>query len=110
MKEQKQYLITFENGCNLFINASSVSDAIRDGLESLMSCFPPEVDRSRMVEATQVKRFGACCQVCGKYLKDSVSTLKIPAEGLSIGADLCISCARRVADAYEELYAAPEES
>ena len=101
MEELSQYMLSFENGARLFINAKSIADATGKGLEDLIKCFPNDCSVETLRQPTVVRRIGNYCVMCGK-----------PADRLSIefspGVDflkvkMCVGCARTVADAYEEL-------
>lgn len=98
-----QYAISFENGSSLFIQARDLSDAVENGVNALISCMPKDFDRDSLVRPTAVRRCGDYCRICGVSLKSSVGTIEIPAEILhSVSMKVCVPCARRVADAYEE--------
>lgn len=104
MKGRALYAISFENGCNLFINASSLKDAVTKGLDSLLSCLPEDFDRSNLVGITQVRRCDDCCHMCGTMFeeKEGIHIVEVPAEPPNRGTRVCISCARRVAEAYDK--------
>ena len=94
------YSISFENGCSLFINAPSISDAAKDGIESLVSCMPKDFVRENMVSPTIIRLRGDFCKICGRTLRPEI-TITVKRGVDRAGGMFCVSCARNVAEAYE---------
>lgn len=94
------YSISFENGCSLFINAPSISDATKYGIDSLMSCMPKDFVRENMVRPTIVRLGGDFCKICGRSLQ-SESSILIKGDFGRSGGVFCVPCARNVAEAYD---------
>jgi hypothetical protein len=88
------YVISFENGSNLFINAKSMVDAVGDGVDSLLKCLPAGFGAEHL-RPTAVRWCGDCCTICGKkYIGDNF--MLVPAEGVHLGMKICLSCAGRL--------------
>lgn len=94
------YSITFENGCNLFINAETMFDAVGEGLNYLLNLLPKGYDRDSLVRPTIVSINGDYCRVCGVSLDEVEGIVNVQPEITKIGVKLCMCCARRVSDAY----------
>ena len=95
MNELNQYAISFENGSNLFINATSMVDAVGEGVENLLKCLPEGFQVGNLVP-TMVRRCGTFCRMCGKAItKDGLFTT-LPADGSNMEMKICTVCTRRI--------------
>ena len=97
MSDLTPYIISFESGSNIHIPAKSMGEAIEEGVNSLLRCFPAGYDRATMVKPTIIRIAGNYCGLCGKSLnKTRPHTL------VNIGYErkICLECAAEVYRSY----------
>jgi hypothetical protein len=100
MSDLIPYVISFENGCSLHINAKSMDDAAGEGVDSLLRCFPKDCDGMRMVRPTIIRMGGNFCALCGKAIAQTAFPGLCLTVDIGYKKKICLDCSSEVSQVY----------
>lgn len=104
----KGYVVRFENGASMVVQASSIGAAPGDAFVALLGCLPKDSDPTKVVQPVAVQLMENVCSVCGtRFTKKGEFVEFQPNTGNP--SVICIGCAGAVCEATAALAAEAQE-